>query len=574
VSGRPPAVDVFGPYRVYEELGKGGMATVHRAEKSGVEGFKKTVALKRMLPHVAANEEMVAAFVREARLASFLRHGNVAQTYELGKVGDIYFIAMELVEGRNLREVLRRLAQNRSSMPVPIAMNIVNQICDALDYAHNLCDHDGQRLGIIHRDVSPANIIVSDEGIVKLIDFGIAKASAQGMQTMSGTIKGKFGYMAPEYLAGRIDARADLFAVGVIAHELLTNRPLFSTGDDMQTLLRVREMQIEPPSRMNRLVPNEIDDIIMTALERDPDKRWQHATALRNAMTTVTRRLGLHVESTRVVQWLEKFDFDMSTEPLARKKSRAYIDEFEVGGESMVISVEEAPPNYDAVTNNAIASAVGALPATIPPPPGMHVAPPGMYGLQAPPGMPSGSQPPAELSTGSRNRAEYQAALAQYEQRQRMPSTSDFDVPTMPRAHPSDPSIPRTVTPPGGPAIPRTVTPSAVASMAQQGRSSGPARTLIGVSGQIPIPVAAPGSGPIPIQRPGSGPVSAQVTSPTSAQMPAAVRSSADMAATRSAELAAPVPSTKASGAGRAIAIMLFVLLLVGGGTAAAYFFL
>ena len=527
------------------------MATVHRAEKSGIEGFHKVVALKRMLPHVAANQEMVAAFVREARLASFLRHGNVAQTYELGKVGEIYYIAMELVEGRNLREVLRRLAQNRSSMPVPIAMNIVNQICDALDYAHNLCDHDGQRLGIIHRDVSPANIIVSDDGVVKLIDFGIAKASAQGMQTMSGTIKGKFGYMAPEYLAGRIDARADLFAVGVIAHELLTNRPLFSTGDDMQTLLRVREMQIEPPSRTNRNVPQEIDEIVMTALERDPDKRWQHATALRSAMTTVTRRLGLHVESTRVVEWLERFDFDRATEPMARKKSRAYIDEFEVGGESMVISVEDAPiPSYDAVTNKTLAESLGALPATIPPPPGL----------------PSGSQPPRELSTGSRNREEYQAALAQYELRERQSGEI---------------ALPRTSTP-DIPVVPRTVTPSSVASMAQ-GRTTGPQRTLIGVSGQIPIPVT-PGSGSIPLPKVGSGPISVQgyaqqQSGQISAQMPVAVRSSSDMAAAPSApsaEIPTPIaPTAKAPGGGsRAVVVMIMVLLLLGGGATAAYFLL
>jgi serine/threonine protein kinase len=314
---------------------------------------------------------------------------------------------------------------------------------------------------------------------------------------MSGTIKGKFGYMAPEYLAGRIDARADLFAVGVIAHELLTNRPLFSTGDDMQTLLRVRELQIEPPSRTNRLVPNDIDDIIMTALDRDPDRRWQHATALRNAMTTVTRRLGLHVESTRVVEWLEKFDFDQATEPRGRKKSRAYVDEFEVSGESMVISVEDAPqPSYDAVT------AVG-------------------------------SQPPQELTTGSRNRAEYQAALAQYEHRERQP------------------------------AIPRTVTPSSVASMAAQpGRSTGPNRTLIGVSGQIPIPMTTPGSGSIPVPKSPSGPISAQLPL-------ANVRSSADMAAPRSAEIAATVPAPKKSRAGL---VVLLVLLLLGGGAAAAYF--
>src|SRR5689334_11943915 len=266
----------------------GGMARVDRAELAGIEGFHRPVALKRMLPHVASNEDMVKAFVREARLASHLRHANVAQTYELGKVDDIYFIAMELITGPTLRHILKHCAQTTGPMPVQIALNILNQICDALDYAHNLCDETGQPLGIIHRDVSPSNIILDEAGVAKLIDFGIAKASAAGMQTMSGAIKGKFGYMAPEYLLGSIDARADLFAVGVIAHELLTNRPLFSVADDMETLRRVRTMPLQPPSHKNPNVPAEIDDIVMTALSRDPDGRWQHATALRTALTTLT----------------------------------------------------------------------------------------------------------------------------------------------------------------------------------------------------------------------------------------------------------------------------------------------
>ncbi len=294
----------FGPYVVYEQIGMGGMASVHRAEAQGIAGFTRPVALKRMLPHVAANEELVKSFVREARLASHLRHENVAQTYELGKVDDIYFIAMELVEGRTLRALLRQCSKI-GAMPLPIALNLINQICDALDYAHNLCDETGQKLGIIHRDVSPTNIIVSDGGVAKLIDFGIAKASGLGMQTMSGLIKGKFGYMAPEYLEGRIDARADLFALGAIAFEVLANKPLFLAGDDMSTLNNLREMPIRPPSTVNPQVPREVDDIIMTALQRDPDRRWQQATALRTAMTTVTKRLGLVVMNSQVVDWID-----------------------------------------------------------------------------------------------------------------------------------------------------------------------------------------------------------------------------------------------------------------------------
>jgi hypothetical protein len=294
----------FGPYLVYEQLGVGGMAQVHRAVAKRSE-FQRPVALKRMLSHIASSEEMVKSFVREARLASYLRHENVAQTYDLGRVGDVYFIVMELITGRNLRAVLKHCARTTGPMPVRIALNILNQVCDALDYAHNLRDETGEPLGIIHRDVSPSNVIVSETGVVKLIDFGIAKVSGAGMQTMSGTLKGKFAYMAPEYIAGQIDARADLFAIGVIAHELLTNRPLFSGRDDIDTLTRVRDMHIAPPSNKNPLVPPEIDDIVMTALARDPERRWQHATALRTALTTLTRRLDLVATNTQVVQWLD-----------------------------------------------------------------------------------------------------------------------------------------------------------------------------------------------------------------------------------------------------------------------------
>jgi serine/threonine-protein kinase len=298
--------EAFGPYVVYEQIGLGGMATVHRAETQGIAGFSKQVALKRMLPNVATDASLVKSFIREARLASHLRHANVAQTYDLGKVGDTYFIAMELVPGRNLRVILQHCAMTAGHMPLPIAINIVSQIADALDYAHNLCDEGGVALGIIHRDVSPANVIVSEGGVVKLIDFGIAKASkASGMQTMSGHVKGKFSYMAPENLHGYADARSDLFALGVIAHELLANRPLLQGSDDLDTLNRVKNMPILPPSRINQKVPPEIDAIIMTALERNPDKRWQQATALRQALTVATQRLGLVAHNGQVVEWIE-----------------------------------------------------------------------------------------------------------------------------------------------------------------------------------------------------------------------------------------------------------------------------
>ena len=220
-------------------------------------------------------------------------------------VNGIYFMAMELVEGYTLREILQHCAGTTGPMPVPISLAILNQLCDALDYAHNCTDDSGTPLGIIHRDVSPSNVIISHDGCVKLIDFGIAKAADDSMKTVSGTIKGKFGYMAPEYILGHLDARADLFALGVIAHELLTNRPLFTGGDDMQTLQRVQNMPIVAPSHSNPAVPADIDDIIMTALERNPERRWQQASALRQAMTTLTRRLDMVVPNQKIVEWIE-----------------------------------------------------------------------------------------------------------------------------------------------------------------------------------------------------------------------------------------------------------------------------
>ncbi len=299
------APEQFGPYRVYESLGEGGMATVHRAVQQTPSGGERTVALKRLLPEFAHNEDFVASFVREARIASQLRHVNCAQTFDLGQVGDTYFIAMELVAGSDIRRILRQTATITGPMPVALAINIIGQICDALEYAHNLRDDKGQPMGIIHRDVSPANVLVASNGTAKLIDFGIAKASAANLATMSGQLKGKFAYMAPENLTGSIDARADLFAVGVIAHELLTARPLFAGGeDDFETLRRVRSMPIVPPSQINRESPVDLDTIVLTALARDPEERWQSAAAMRGALRNVAQSTKLTARNPDVANWM------------------------------------------------------------------------------------------------------------------------------------------------------------------------------------------------------------------------------------------------------------------------------
>jgi serine/threonine protein kinase len=294
----------FGPYLVYERLGIGGMASVDRAE-IGIAGFPRQIALKRLLPHVAANPEFVQLFVNEARLASHLHHTNVAQTYDFGMVGDDYFIAMEYVAGPTLMQVIRQCVAAAGQMPLPLAVHVLTGICDALDYAHNLRDETGKPLGLIHRDVSPSNVMISNAGLVKLIDFGIAKVTDSHIRTQIGTIKGKFGYIAPEYIGGQIDARSDLFGFGVIAYELLTNTRLFQVQDDLETLSRVRELAIAPPSRVNPRVTVDLDDIVMTALQRDPDRRWQSAAAARTALTNLSREIGDEVQGASVVDWLQ-----------------------------------------------------------------------------------------------------------------------------------------------------------------------------------------------------------------------------------------------------------------------------
>jgi serine/threonine-protein kinase len=302
---RDQPTEAFGPYLLYERLGAGGMATVHRAIKRGIEGVERPVALKRLLPELQVNDEFVRAFVREARLAAQLRHQNICQTFDLGRVEGTYYIAMELVAGADLRTILRHTAYSTGPMPVPLVLNALLQLSEALDYAHNFKDEAGTPLGLVHRDVSPANVIVGEDGCVKLVDFGIAKATAANWQTMSGQLKGKFSYMAPEMLEGIVDARADLFSLGVCAYELLTAQPLFGGGsDDIETLKKVKVWMPPPPSQINRHCSKEVDLVVMTALAKNPTQRWQTASQLRGALDAMTRMPGMNASRTDLAAWI------------------------------------------------------------------------------------------------------------------------------------------------------------------------------------------------------------------------------------------------------------------------------
>lgn len=290
----------FGSYEIYEELGAGGLASVHLARSPAI---KRPVALKRLYPHVADVRELVEGFIDEARIARYLRHPGIARVYEYGRIKGTYFIAFEFVPGPTLQQLQRQCAAHVGRIPVPVVLEIAYQLCEALDHAHNLRDEHGQPLRIVHRDVSPSNVIVSSSGQVKLIDFGLAKTKQSTVQSQAGIIKGKISYVAPEYISGRLDARCDLWAVGVVLHELLTGKRLFNDNDSLVTLDRVRTLPIPAPSRSNREVPIDVDQIVLTALERDPARRWPSAAAMRAALERNASRRLTHQQLVRWVEW-------------------------------------------------------------------------------------------------------------------------------------------------------------------------------------------------------------------------------------------------------------------------------
>jgi eukaryotic-like serine/threonine-protein kinase len=302
-AGNPEA---FGPYLVYERLGVGGMATVHRAKERGIEGFERIVALKRLLPHLAEDASFVKSFVREAKLASMLQHANVVQLYELGRVGTVYFISMEYIDGRDVRRILRQARKVTGPPTINVTVSLLIQVCDALDYAHTRHDEDGTPLSIVHRDVSPSNLLVTRSGHLKVIDFGIAKAQSSQLRTATGRVKGKLAYMAPEAISGKeLDARSDIFSAGVIAHELLTARPLFASKNEYQTLIKVQRGDVLPPSTFNQACPPELDAIVLRALSRDPDTRFHSAAEMRDELHGVRIKYALSATNREVASWSE-----------------------------------------------------------------------------------------------------------------------------------------------------------------------------------------------------------------------------------------------------------------------------
>jgi serine/threonine-protein kinase len=267
----------FGKYLLVGEIAVGGMAELFLAVHKGVEGFIKVVVIKRVLPHLTNNPAFVRMFVDEARLEARLEHPNIVRTYEFGEVNGHYFTAMEYLPGEDLCKALNSLAVSRQVMPLHIAVGIASQVCSGLHFAHQFTDTAGQPLNLVHRDINPANIIITYGGEVKIIDFGVAKSNAN-VQTITGVIKGKVAYMPPEQVLGReVDQRADIFSAGVVLWEMLTGRPLFLRNNEAATLYAIMNAPITPPSKVRAEVPPQLDRIVLRALARAPRDRYDTA---------------------------------------------------------------------------------------------------------------------------------------------------------------------------------------------------------------------------------------------------------------------------------------------------------
>ncbi|HUP44441.1 MAG TPA: TonB family protein [Thermoanaerobaculia bacterium] len=278
----------FGQYVLLEKIAAGGMAEVWKARKRGEEGFQKIVAIKKILPHLSDNQEFIEMFIDEAKLAAQLNHNNIIHIYDLGKIQSSYFIAMEYVDGYDLKTILKRGEEKGMPLGVELSLFIASRLAAALDYAHRKRDFNQVEMGLVHRDVSPQNVLISQEGDVKLCDFGIAKAAAKASHTQAGALKGKLQYMSPEQAWGRsIDRRSDIFAVAAVLFEMLAGRKLFSGDNEMSILEQVREARITPPSRWNDEVAPEIDAIVARALQKDPAQRHQTAADMAKELDAV-----------------------------------------------------------------------------------------------------------------------------------------------------------------------------------------------------------------------------------------------------------------------------------------------
>jgi serine/threonine-protein kinase len=299
-------VETFGRYELLRKIAIGGMGAVYLARQKGPVGFQKLLVVKRLLPHLSEDAEFIEMFLDEGRIAAHLNHPNIAQIYDLGDVDGQYFIAMEYVHGEAVGPLGVRAHQRKGGMPLGLKCRVIADAAAGLDAAHNARSPSGRKLALIHRDVSPQNVLVGFNGGVKIIDFGVAKASGKMSQTIVGTIKGKHAYMSPEQARGEpLDHRSDVFGLGTVFYELLTQHRLFKRDTEFATLKAVVGAKIVPPSEVMSDIPKELDAIVFKALARKRDERFSSAGELQLALEEFLLQQKLHATPAHLAAFMK-----------------------------------------------------------------------------------------------------------------------------------------------------------------------------------------------------------------------------------------------------------------------------
>ncbi len=321
--GLPPGTRM-GRYELIHRLAMGGMAELYVARHSGIQGFERTVVVKRVLPNLTEDPEFISMFLDEARIAASLDHPNIAQVTDIDQEDGEYFFAMEYVHGKNLREVLAGLP---NGLPLGMALAVLTGVAAGLHHAHEAVGADGRPLGLVHRDVSPSNVMIAFSGAVKLTDFGIAKASARTSKTLAGRIKGKAGYMSPEQCRGEeVDRRSDIFSLGIVAYETMTGARAFHAPNAFAAMARIARADYIPPTELDPAFPPELERIIARALQKDPRDRHTTAEELQRELEAFAERHG-HTLSTIDLASHMRDSFGTPPHPQTLSVPRATVDE-------------------------------------------------------------------------------------------------------------------------------------------------------------------------------------------------------------------------------------------------------
>jgi eukaryotic-like serine/threonine-protein kinase len=365
-------------YRISRRIGMGGMAEVFLAMQRSLGGFEKLVVVKRIFEHLSDDEVFVSMFLEEARLAASLRHPNIVQIFDIDRDDAGYFIVMEYLPGEALADLFDDLRNRGEVMPVPIACRVAAAVAAGLHAAHTATDAYEQPQLIVHRDVTPSNIIVCYDGVTRLVDFGVAKARSRNARTQTGVIKGKMSYLAPEQVdESPVDARTDVFQLGIVLHEIVTGERLFRGQNDLERMSAVLTQPIPKPSMINPAVPPALDGIILRALERDRDRRTGSADQLRRELEGLLRDLGQPVSDSDLAEWMQS-TFAPRREARVQLERSCISEVRQHTGERIAIgasAVHSSPMPEELPASTPLGSAVTPTMATVLQRPQLHTRP-------------------------------------------------------------------------------------------------------------------------------------------------------------------------------------------------------